>query len=134
MRHDAPIAPAVVEQASEWLMLQWGGDLHGEQRQAFAQWQAADPEHRRAWQRLQHLQQTLGGVPADSARAVLRDTPDTQRRAALKLAAKTIIIKIKSNNQTCKMNLKKRLIFLFLVVSCNAFSQKCSCQDHCSCN
>lgn len=85
MRHDAPIAPAVVEQASEWLMLQWGGDLHGEQRQAFAQWQAADPEHRRAWQRLQHLQQTLGGVPADSARAVLRDAPDSQRRTALKL-------------------------------------------------
>ncbi|MGA9703614.1 FecR domain-containing protein [Pseudomonas sp.] len=85
MRHDAPIAPAIVEQASEWLMLQWGGDLHGEQLQAFAQWQAADPEHRRAWQRLQRLQHTLGGVPTDSARAVLRDTPDTQRRAALKL-------------------------------------------------
>lgn len=85
MKHDAPIAQAIVEQASEWLMLQWGGDLQGEQRQAFARWQAADPEHRRAWQRLQHLQQTLGTVPADSARAVLRDTPDTQRRAALKL-------------------------------------------------
>jgi len=66
-------------------MLQWSGQLHGEQHQAFARWQAADPEHRRAWQRLQHLQKTLGGVPADSARAVLRDTPDTQRRAALKL-------------------------------------------------
>lgn len=85
MKHDAPIAPAIVEQASEWLMLQWGGELKGEQRQAFARWQAADPEHRRAWQRLQQLQHTLGGVPADSARAVLRDTPDTQRRAALKL-------------------------------------------------
>ncbi|WP_426218915.1 FecR domain-containing protein [Pseudomonas sp. DWRC2-2] len=85
MRHDAPIAPAIVEQASEWLMLQWGGDLQGEQRQAFARWQAADPEHRRAWQRLQQLQHTLGSVPTDSARAVLRDTPDTQRRAALKL-------------------------------------------------
>lgn len=85
MRHDAPIAPAIVEQASEWLMLQWGGELQGQQHEAFAQWQAADPEHRRAWQRLQHLQQTLGSVPVDSARAVLRDTPDTQRRAALKL-------------------------------------------------
>ena len=85
MKHDAPIAPAIVEQASEWLMLQWGGELKGEQRQAFARWQAADPEHRRAWQRLQQLQHTLGGVPADSARAVLRDAPDTQRRAALKL-------------------------------------------------
>ena len=69
MKHDAPIAPAIVEQASEWLMLQWGGELKGEQRQAFARWQAADPEHRRAWQRLQQLQHTLGGVPADSAPA-----------------------------------------------------------------
>lgn len=82
---EAPIAPAIVEQASEWLMLQWGGELESDQRQAFAQWRDADPEHRRAWQRLQQLQQTLGGVPSDSARAVLRDTPDSQRRAALKL-------------------------------------------------
>lgn len=28
------------------------------------------------------------------------------------------------------MNLKKRLILLFLVVSCNSFAQKCSCQDN----
>ncbi|MFO2466079.1 FecR domain-containing protein [Pseudomonas sp. 15FMM2] len=83
--HEAPIAPAIVEQASEWLMLQWGGELDGAQRQAFDRWQDAHPEHRRAWLRLQHLQQTLGGVPADSARAVLRDAPDPQRRAALKL-------------------------------------------------
>lgn len=92
MKHDAPIAPAIVEQASEWLMLQWGGQLHGEQHQAFSRWQAADSEHRRAWQRLQHLQHTLGGVPAESARAVLRDTPDTQRRAALKLLGVLLVV------------------------------------------
>ncbi|WP_339533070.1 FecR domain-containing protein [Pseudomonas mucidolens] len=83
--HEAPIAPAIVEQASEWLMLQWGGELDGAQREAFVRWQDAHPEHRRAWQRLQRLQQTLGEVPADSARAVLRDAPDPQRRATLKL-------------------------------------------------
>ena len=92
MKHDAPIAPAIVEQASEWLMLHWGGELRGEQRHAFARWQAADAEHRRAWQRLQQLQHTLGGVPADSARAVLRDTPDTQRRAALKLLGALLMV------------------------------------------
>lgn len=92
MKHDAPIAPAIVEQASEWLMLHWGGELRCEQRHAFAQWQAADAEHRRAWQRLQQLQHTLGGVPADSARAVLRDTPDTQRRAALKLLGALLMV------------------------------------------
>ncbi|MBK5538254.1 FecR domain-containing protein [Pseudomonas sp. TH05] len=84
-RHDAPIAPPIVEQASEWLMLHWGGEMDPAQRQAFARWQTADPEHQRAWQRLQQLQQTLGAVPAESARAVLRDVPDAQRRSALKL-------------------------------------------------
>lgn len=85
LRRDAPITPAIVEQASEWLMLHWGGELDADQRQAFARWQIANPEHQRAWQRLQQLQQTLGGVPAESARAVLRDVPDPQRRTALKL-------------------------------------------------
>lgn len=83
--HQAPIAPAIVEQASEWLMLHWGGALDDQQQADFARWQDADPEHRRAWQRLQQLQQTLGGVPAHSARAVLAQAPDRQRRAALKL-------------------------------------------------
>ena len=83
--HDAPIEPAIVEQASEWLMLHWGGDLDAEKRQAFALWQQAHPEHRRAWQRLQQLQETFGAVPAGRARAVLRDSPDPQRRAALKM-------------------------------------------------
>lgn len=82
---DAPIAPAVVEQASHWLMLQWGGELDGEQRQQFADWQAADPEHQRAWQRLERLQGTIAGVPAHTANAVLRELPDARRRQTLKL-------------------------------------------------
>lgn len=82
---DAPIPLAVVEQASHWLMLHWGGELDVEQRQRFAAWQACDPEHRRAWQRLEHLQGTLAGVPAHTANAVLRELPDARRRQALKL-------------------------------------------------
>lgn len=81
----APIAPAVVEQASYWLMLHWGGELDGEQQQRFAEWQAADPEHRRAWQRLEHLQGTLAGVPASTASRVLRQLPDAHKRQTLKL-------------------------------------------------
>ena len=64
--HDAPIDPVIVEQASEWLMLHWGGELDAQQREAFVAWQQADSEHQRAWQRLQQLQQTLGGVPEAS--------------------------------------------------------------------
>jgi len=85
-RHShAPIAPAVVEQASHWLMLHWGGELDGEQQRRFAEWQAADPEHRRAWQRLEHLQGTLAGVPTGTASRVLRQLPDARKRQTLKL-------------------------------------------------
>ena len=83
--HQAPIAPSVVEQASEWLMLHWGGELSAQQRSAFYAWQQADPEHQRAWQRLQQLQQTLQGVPEHSTHVLLAKAPDQQRRAALKL-------------------------------------------------
>ena len=82
---DAPIPPAIVEQASHWLMLLWGGELDSEQRQRFADWQACDPEHQRAWQRLERLQGTLAGVPAHTAGAVLREQPDACRRQTLKM-------------------------------------------------
>ncbi len=82
---DAPIAPAIVEQASHWLMLQWGGEMDDEQQRRFNEWRAADPEHGRAWQRLEQLQSTLSGVPADTACAVLRELPDARRRQTLKL-------------------------------------------------
>lgn len=81
---EAPVSALVVEQASHWLMLQWSGELTEEQQRRFLAWRAADPEHHRAWQRLEQLQATLGGVPADTAMAVLRERPDT-RRQTLKL-------------------------------------------------
>lgn len=88
---DAPIAPAIVEQASHWLMLQWGGELNDEQRQRFIDWQAADPEHVRAWRRLERLQGTLAGVPAHTASAVLREQPDARRRQTLKLLSLLLV-------------------------------------------
>lgn len=88
---EAPIDPVIVEKASEWLMLHWGGDLDAGQRQAFSAWQHAHPEHRRAWQRLQQLQETFGAVPARCARSVLRDSPDPQRRGALKMLGLLLI-------------------------------------------
>ncbi len=81
----APIAPAIVEQASHWLMLHWGGELDAEQRRRFAAWQAADPEHQRAWHRLEQLQGTLAGVPGATASRVLREMPDARKRQTLKL-------------------------------------------------
>lgn len=89
---EAPIAPAIVEQASHWLMLQWGGELDDEQQRRFSEWHAADPEHGRAWQRLEHLQSTLTGVPSDTARAVLRELPDAHRRQTLKLLGALLLV------------------------------------------
>lgn len=82
---EAPISASIVEQASYWLMLQWGGELDQEQLRRFTEWRAADPEHERAWLRLEQLQRTLGDVPADTALCVLREQPDAHRRQALKL-------------------------------------------------
>ncbi|KIY41896.1 iron dicitrate transport regulator FecR [Pseudomonas sp. 10-1B] len=82
---EAPISAAIVEQASHWLMLQWGGELDKDQQRRFAEWRTADPEHERAWQRLEQLQSTLGGVSADTALTVLRELPDARRRQTLKL-------------------------------------------------
>ncbi|MFV0455438.1 MAG: FecR domain-containing protein [Pseudomonas sp.] len=82
---EAPIAPSIVEQASHWLMLHWDGGLDESQRSAFEAWQAADAEHRRAWQRLEQLQGTLAIVPPSTARQVLRELPDARRRQTLKL-------------------------------------------------
>lgn len=83
--HEAPIAAAIVEQASHWLMLHWNGELDSEQQRRFNDWQAADSEHRRAWQRLEQLHGTLAGVPLDTARSVLRQQPDARKRQTLKL-------------------------------------------------
>jgi transmembrane sensor len=88
---DAPIAPTIVEQASHWLMLHWGDELDDEQSRRFAEWRAADPEHDRAWRRLERLQSTLGGVPLNTARVVLREMPDTRRRQTLKLIGLVLV-------------------------------------------
>jgi transmembrane sensor len=90
-RAELPVSPAVVEQASEWLMLHWGGEMTDAQQRAFVLWQRADAEHARAWQRLQDLQQTLGRVPRDCAQAVLKDAPQRSRRDMLKLLSLILV-------------------------------------------
>lgn len=82
---ETPCSVTVVEQASYWLMLQWGGELDTEQQRRFVEWRAADPEHDRVWLRLEQLQSTLSGVPSDTALSVLREQPDARRRQTLKL-------------------------------------------------
>ncbi|MGI3128940.1 FecR domain-containing protein [Halopseudomonas pachastrellae] len=89
---ERPIAPAVVEQASHWLMLQWDGGLSAEQRQALQRWQDADPEHRRAWARLQQLQGTLQVAPQQTVRQLLSRRGQTSRRELIKLLGLALMV------------------------------------------
>ena len=77
-------SPAIIEQASHWLMLHWGGALNRQQQAQFERWLAEDTEHQRAWKQMMQVQSVLGRVPAQTARQVLGDRPGHGRRRALK--------------------------------------------------
>jgi transmembrane sensor len=76
----APISRDVARQAAQWLVLMHDQPLSVAQQQACARWRATDPEHERAWQRVQQVQQQLGGLPP----ALAMGTLNRERRQALK--------------------------------------------------
>ncbi len=80
MSAQAPISRDVARQAAHWLVLMHEQPLSPAQQQACARWRAADPEHERAWQRVQHVQQQLGGLPPSIAMGTL----NRERRQVLK--------------------------------------------------
>ncbi|NIF29744.1 DUF4880 domain-containing protein [Pantoea sp. Tr-811] len=75
-----PISREVARQAAHWLVLMHEHPLSTAQQQACERWRQTDPEHERAWQRMQQVQQQLGGVPT----AIARGTLNRERRQALK--------------------------------------------------
>lgn len=76
----APIRPEVARQAAHWLMRLHEGAADNGQQQACSRWRAADPEHERAWQRVQRVQERLGLLPRDLAMGTL----NRERRQAMK--------------------------------------------------
>lgn len=80
MSAPAPISRKVARQAAHWFVLMHEQPLGTAQQQACARWRATDPEHERAWQRVQHVQQQLGGLPPSVALGTL----NRERRQALK--------------------------------------------------
>jgi transmembrane sensor len=87
----AAIDPAVLDQAAHWFVRLASGQASVGDRDALTLWRAANPEHERAWQRLQGMEQTLRGgasaMPAPLARAALGGAVDQSRRRALKTLA-----------------------------------------------
>lgn len=87
---EVAIAPAIVQQAAEWMARLWSDDASDEDRADCARWRAAHPHHDLAWQRLQAFEGKLHSVPRDVARHALREPAPAaylHRRRTLKLLA-----------------------------------------------
>ncbi|QLF92877.1 FecR family protein [Pseudomonas sp. ABC1] len=81
---DAPISKAVVRQAAEWLLdLQEQPDDPG-LRQKCQNWRAANPEHERAWQRMQGFSRNLQAFSSPLAHATLASRALPSRRQLMK--------------------------------------------------
>jgi transmembrane sensor len=79
------IAPAVAEQAVEWLVELQAGDISEQRRLAWQAWRAADAEHERAWQRIEAVNLGLRGLDTPLALTALDAPGRRSRRDALKV-------------------------------------------------
>ncbi|MCC7646124.1 MULTISPECIES: FecR domain-containing protein [unclassified Janthinobacterium] len=77
-----PLSRKVARQAVEWYLLEQSGQATPDDLAAIAQWRARDPEHARAWNRVQQVSQTAGLLPPELAVPVLRRP---QRRVAVQV-------------------------------------------------
>ncbi|ASI68635.1 hypothetical protein BA022_08795 [Diaphorobacter nitroreducens] len=86
-----PLPRAVAREAARWLACLHSGEATEADRQACAEWRAADPEHDRAWRRAERLNLKLGLLPPAAGLETLgradRGAPPPDRRAALKTLA-----------------------------------------------
>jgi len=79
----APLERSVARRAAHWLMLVHCGDATPADLDACRRWRAADPEHERAWQRAESVQQKFGTLAPDLAMHALGRKRRHARRAAL---------------------------------------------------
>ncbi|MED5594191.1 FecR domain-containing protein [Janthinobacterium sp. P210006] len=77
-----PLSRKVARQAVEWYLLEQSGQATPDDLAASAQWRARDPEHARAWSKVQQVGQTASLLPPDLAVPVLRRP---QRRVAMQV-------------------------------------------------
>lgn len=73
-----------LQTAVQWYLTLNDAEVSPEQHLAWRNWLAADPEHAKAWGRIEKLQQQLRGMPRDVALPVLAEA-GVKRRHSLKL-------------------------------------------------
>ncbi|MFB8830078.1 FecR domain-containing protein [Azotobacter sp. CWF10] len=77
-----PVSERVAQEAVRWLVeLQEGADE--QLRRDWQHWREADPEHERAWQRIESVNRRLRGLPPAAARAAVEGAPLHGRRQVL---------------------------------------------------
>ncbi|MBE3028017.1 hypothetical protein GQ37_024475 [Janthinobacterium sp. BJB1] len=87
--HGQPIDLAIAMQAAEWLTTLMSGAATPEERQAWACWRAAHPEHERAWTHIENVSGSFHVLDAPASRKALAQRPGSpiSRRASLRLLA-----------------------------------------------
>ncbi|WP_300759218.1 FecR domain-containing protein [Janthinobacterium sp.] len=75
----APLSRKVAREAVEWYLLEQSGQATPDDLAASKHWRTLDPEHARAWAKVQQVSQTTGMLPPELAAPVLRRP---QRRVA----------------------------------------------------
>ncbi|SNR79994.1 FecR family protein [Methylobacillus rhizosphaerae] len=78
---------ALQQQALEWQVVLWSGEVTAAEQRAFEIWLAANEQHQQAWDGLATMQHTLQELRVPAA-ALLRDKPQaTKRRRLLQVLA-----------------------------------------------
>ncbi|MFL9924773.1 FecR domain-containing protein [Herbaspirillum lusitanum] len=70
------IDQAIVQQAARWMARLWSDDVSAADTAACAHWRQQHPEHERAWQRLQSMEQKFSAMPDPAARHALKSAPE----------------------------------------------------------
>ncbi|MDR5172081.1 FecR family protein [Methylobacillus flagellatus] len=70
------------QQALEWQVALWSGEVTAEQRSDFDKWLAASDSHRQAWSEIAAIERKLQLIPAEAA-GLLKDKPDAEKRRRL---------------------------------------------------
>lgn len=77
--------PDTLQQAMEWQVTLWSGEISTEEQRAFDTWLQANPKHPLAWQKVQQVNRQLAQLPNQLANHVLHQTAgvDKNRRQLL---------------------------------------------------
>lgn len=82
-----PLAPAVTQQADQWFSLFLSRQDTPQEREQWRAWRAADPEHERAWQRVESIHLHIERAPP-----VTRPTAVPLRRSRAGLLTAVVIV------------------------------------------